>query len=170
MKVVDIANEIYSELGSPSELSIPPIAFWVRNNVGLLNNQLNQSFYIDGDLEIKRDVDDFPTDMSEDEKVIFKRMYLVHFYGVKIMGSLGAASTDTIVEISDGGTSVRRINKTEQSRIYQMAKTSEENELNKLINAYKLGKAEPSQVAGDDTVEGSYSSRSVVRSKTNPNL
>ena len=41
MKVVDIADEIFRELSEPSTLSIPAIAYWVRSNVGELNNYLN---------------------------------------------------------------------------------------------------------------------------------
>ena len=33
MKVVDIADEVYRELGSPTDLSIPAIAFWLRTNI-----------------------------------------------------------------------------------------------------------------------------------------
>ena len=41
MKIVDIADEIYRELGEPTDNSIPPIAFWIRTNLGTLNNYLN---------------------------------------------------------------------------------------------------------------------------------
>ena len=38
MKVVDIATEIFEELGQPDYLSIPAVSFWVRNKIGSLNN------------------------------------------------------------------------------------------------------------------------------------
>ena len=44
MKIVDIADEIYRELGEPSSISIPAISFWIRSNVGELNNRINTSF------------------------------------------------------------------------------------------------------------------------------
>ena len=47
MKVVDIADEIFRELSEPSTLSIPAIAYWVRSNVGELNNYLNVNLYFD---------------------------------------------------------------------------------------------------------------------------
>ena len=52
MKIVDVANEIYMELGELSSLSIPAIAFWLRTNVGNLNARLNTSYEIDSDFEI----------------------------------------------------------------------------------------------------------------------
>ena len=46
MKIVDIADELYRELGEPSSISIPAISFWIRSNVGELNNRLNTTFKI----------------------------------------------------------------------------------------------------------------------------
>jgi hypothetical protein len=178
MKVVDIANEIYTELGQPTTLSIPPIAHWLRNNIGSLNNKLNESFYVDSiDFEIKADVKDSngtvtKTEVSDDEKVIFKKLYLIHYYDVQIRSSLGAASTDTIVEIASDGTSVRRVNKIQQSQTYQAAKKLEMEEMNQMVNAYKIKRSCPSQVAGDDTVEAAYDTGSTfdTRTQNNPNL
>ena len=58
MKVVDIAQEIYFDLNSPTDLSIAPIAFWVRSNVGALNSYLFSNFIVqESDYEIV-DADD----------------------------------------------------------------------------------------------------------------
>jgi len=46
MKVVDIADEIYRELSEPTTISIPAISFWIRSNVGELNNRINTTFKI----------------------------------------------------------------------------------------------------------------------------
>ena len=150
MKISDIANEIFMELGEPKTLSIPPIAFWLRSNIGNLNSKINSSYDIDSTFEIA------PT-ITHKEKDILKKMYLIHHYDVKLRESLGAASTDTWVEISSDGTSVRRVNKIQQSQTYQSAKKSEMEELDNLVSAYKLSASAPIQVAGDDTVEGVYS-------------
>ena len=65
MKVVDIASEIYEELGRPSSLSIPSISFWLRNNIGGLNNYINTQFSIaSDDFEIIRTVDSAETEIS----------------------------------------------------------------------------------------------------------
>jgi hypothetical protein len=178
MKVVDIANEIYTELGQPKTLSVPPIAHWLRNNVGALNNKLNENFYVDSvDLEIKVDSTSggtvTKTEVGDDEKIIFKKLYLIHHYDIQIRDSLGAASTDTIVEIASDGTSVRRVNKIQQSQTYQAAKKLEMEEMNQMVNAYKIKRSSPMQVAGDDTVEGSYSGGSSdhnIRTQSNPNI
>ena len=160
MKVVDIASEIYTELGEPTTLSIPPITFWFRRNIGLLNTRINTDFYIDeNDFEIKeKDQSDVAQEISVNEANILKKMYLIHHYDVKLRESLGAASTDTWVEIATDGTSVRRVNKIQQSQTYQAAKKTELEELDKLVNSYQRRNAAPLQVAGDDTTAGDYGS------------
>lgn len=150
MKIVDIANEIFMELGEPTTLSIPAIAFWVRTNVGNLNARLNTSYDISETFEIT------PA-LGHKEKDIFKKLYMIHHYDVKLRESLGAASTDTWVEISSDGTSVRRVNKVQQSQTYQAAKKIELQELEKLVSSYKMSGSTPLQVAGSDTIEGYYS-------------
>ena len=150
MKIVDIANEVYMELGELSSLSIPAIAFWLRTNVGSLNTRINSTYSIGTDFEIT-------PDLGLKEKDILKKMYMVHYYDTQLRSSLGAASTDTWVEISSDGTSVRRVNKIQQSQTYQTAKKIELEELEKLVHAYKVDACSPIQVAGNDTTEGLYS-------------
>ena len=67
MKVVDIAQEIYMELGEPSSLSMPAIAFWIRSNVGALNNYIDKAFKInDSSLEIE----EYHSDSSSDLQIM----------------------------------------------------------------------------------------------------
>ena len=152
-KIVDIAHEIHSEIGSPTTLTIPAIAFWVRSNIGGLNNLLQTSFIVGGQEE---DWEITPT-FGDDEKYVLKKMYLIHFYDIKLRASLGAAETDTVVEIETDGTRVRKVNKIQQSQTYSSAKRAELEELNKVVQAYRMGGSTPLQVAGDDTTAGRYS-------------
>ena len=190
MKIVDIADEIYRELSEPSTISIPSIAFWIRSNVGELNNRINTTFKI---VDYGADAYEFsgsfasasyePQAFNEgtgalglgaasnngtssdpaivaiqpEEASILKKMYVVHYYDQQIRSTVGAASTDPIVEVASDGSRVRKINKNELSKTYISLKREEYSELTDLINAYKLRKAAPVQVAGDDTVVGQYS-------------
>ena len=45
-KIVDIADEVFRELGEPSTISIPAISFWLRTNITALNSLLNISLTI----------------------------------------------------------------------------------------------------------------------------
>ena len=81
MKIVDIATEIFEELGQPSSLSIPAVSFWVRNNIGSLNNYINTSFSVRGtDFEVVRTVDNSEVEIDQNAKAVLKKMYIVHYY------------------------------------------------------------------------------------------
>ena len=74
MKVVDIADEIFRELGEPTTLSIPAITYWIRSNVGQMNNLIHTSFFINSkDLEIVETVDSKSVEIGEEEKAIIKK-------------------------------------------------------------------------------------------------
>lgn len=146
IKVVDIADEIHRELGSPSDLSIPAISYWLRTNIGKLNNLLYLSLTVD-DTTLE-----FSTDITDDQSVIFKKLYIVYYYDTKIRSTLGAAGTDSVVEVSSDGARVRKINKNELSKTWLQAKNQEYNELKQLISAYVSTQNAPIQIAGDDTI------------------
>ena len=165
MKVIDIANEIFRELDQPSSLSVPPIMFWVRANIGDLNNHLNESYFLDSSLELVRSEDGSNYEIGEEEKAIIKKMYYVHYYAVLLRTTLGAAASDSVVEIQTDDTRVRKINKNELSKTYSSLKRQETDELNTLITAYKSRKSSPRQIVGDDTVEGSYANKKNYRRK-----
>ena len=190
MKIVDIADEIFRELGNPSTISLPAISFWIRSNVGELNNRINTSFKIvdygadayefsgsfvspayepqafneaTGALGLSASADNGTAStpaivaIQPEEASILKKMYIVHYYDQQIRSTVGAASTDPIIEVASDGSRVRKINKNELSKTYIALKKEEYSELIDLINAYKLRKSSPVQVAGDDTVRGQYS-------------
>ena len=151
MKVVDIAQEIYSELGNPSDMSIPPISSWLRANIGVLNNRINKSFTIlDSTFE-------FTPDLGLNEESILKLMYYVHYFNLKVLSSLGAAGIDSVLEVSDGGGMVRKINKNELSKTWIAARKDATEALNLIVRDYIRNDAKPLQVVGDDTVRGYYS-------------
>ena len=61
-----------------------------------------------------------------------------------------------MLEIDDGGTRIKKVNKSEIGKTLAQAKKEEVIQLNSLINSYKLRESKPRQVAGDDTVEGQF--------------
>jgi len=146
VKIVSIADEAYRELASPSDLSIAAISFWLRTNLGQLNNLIDTSYALDANTQ------ELETGLTIEEAVIFKKLYFVHYYDIKIRATLGAASNDSVVEVSSDGARVRKINKNEISKTWMSARNLERDELTRLITAYKLTGSSPRQVAGDDTI------------------
>jgi len=150
MKIVDMAQEIYFELGHPSDLSVPAISYWLRNNIGILNNKINKDIVInDNTLELD-------PNLGEAEKAIYKKIYECYFYDLKIKQTLNSINSDSLLEVTDGGGTVRRINRNETSKIYLDAKKTALNELTMMISDYNINDVGPLQVAGDDTVAGSF--------------
>ncbi len=123
MKIIDIAIEIYGEIGEPTDTGATFISLWLRENVGMINNLLSTVFVNDTTNS------EISPELSEDEKVILKQLFLIYYYNKKIRDVLIGATDDSIVEVSEGGATVRRLNKNE------VAKSS-----------------------GKDTIEGIYSS------------
>lgn len=159
MKVVDIANEIYVEAGSPTSTSIPSIAFWLRSNFGKLNNLIFTSYELNDSYEF---VDENDDEITAEAASILKKLYVLHKYDLDIRSNLNSLTTDTILEVSDQGSSVKKINKNEVSKTLASLRRQESEELDNLVASYKNLKSEPRQVVGDDTVVGDYGSDPVT--------
>ena len=91
MKVVDIADEIFREVGEPTTYSIASISYWVRANIGRLNSYISTFFEIEpSTLEIIQKTDEknngtlVQKEISIDEGAILKRMFLIHYYDKSI--------------------------------------------------------------------------------------
>ena len=139
-KIVDISDEIYRELGEPSDLSLASIAFWLRTNLGKLNILINKKYTINTlDLEVDAIS---PETFTITEKSIFKKMYNIHYYDrqiIKLIGksnslnlinqdtsssgensTTGSANSDSL-EISENGFSYKKTNSESTSQIYKRA-------------------------------------------------
>ena len=161
MKVASIADEIYRELGEPSSLSISPITFWLRTNIGELNTMIYTSYEISiSDYEVTPQI-------GIDEAAILKQMYSVHYYDVQLRSTLINASTDAVVELKSDGSRIKKVNKSELGKTWLAYRKSAYDHLIDMVSRYKLGQAHPVQVAGDDTVEGQYNAGYGYLNRTN---
>ena len=162
-KIVDISDEIYRELGEPSDLSHASIAFWLRTNIGDLNILINKKYYIiEATLEIGIPEDSGDT-FTDIEKSIFKMLYSIHYYERLFRNALGAASTDSTIEIDQNGFRAKRVNKNELAKTYSDLRKQIVSELDILTRNYNLNESRPLQVAGDDTIEAPSRSYSYSR-------
>lgn len=153
MKIVDIANEIFIENGSPTTTSVPAIAFWIRAKVGWLNTILFEDLYINEALELYNSSGEVSLEIVS----IIKQAYRVYDLEVQIRNFMNALANDSILSVSDnlGGTSFTRVNRNEISKTLVNLRGNETKFLQIMIDAYRSLKATPSQVAGDDTQAGS---------------
>ncbi len=158
MKIVNIANEIHAEINYDSSTSIAAISYWLRGQLGRINNLLFEDFVIEetsGQYEI---VDGDNTEISQEAVSVLKSLYRVYDYGVSVRSTMNALTNDSLLEFTDNlqGSTVRRHNKGEQAKTFASLKAAEQENLNDLIGAYRMRNTEPSQTVGDDTWSGGY--------------
>lgn len=156
---VDIALELVQDLGITS-IAPGNVAFWIRNNIGSLNNAIGTSYVIDSySSEIQGGV-------GEQEKAIFKKMYAVYYYGKMVNENLGATAYDAVMEITSDGSTVRKVSKNQIAQTYLQLKKQESEELAFLINGYKNGgggRSNIGYVVGDDYLTRGQTPNSAYR-------
>ena len=100
-KIGDVAAEIYRELSEPVDISIASVAYWLRTNVGRLNVLLNKPYLInDTTLEIYSS-DEKTDPFGINEKTIFKKLYVIHYYDRQILNLIGKARNINLVNSTD---------------------------------------------------------------------
>jgi hypothetical protein len=160
MKVVDIADELFREVSEDSDYSIASISYWVRANIGRLNSHLYTFFEINSSYEISQKTDKendntlVEAEITLDEAAILKKMFLIYYYDRTIRTNITNAGTDTIVQVTDQGSTVRKINKNEVIKSLTSLKRQEYQEMKDLIRDYRAHQIKPRQVVGDDTIKG----------------
>ena len=154
--VASVAQEIYEELGEQSDTSIAAIAAWIRRNIGGLSNMLDKEYEIkDGTYEISPNLTDI-------EKYIFKKMYSIYYFDLKIKSTASLTSTD-YVSVKDDFGSIQKINSNEVLRNFYSIRKQEYEELKSLIDTYNLNAVSPLQIVGDDTIAGVYNPEATDR-------
>lgn len=156
MKVVDIANHIFIEVGEPTTTTIPAIAFWVRGKVGWLNAILYEGFYVDEATQEVLNADKGNAEISPEAVAVLIQNYKVYDLEGQIRNMLNAISLNGIIEVQDNlaGTSFKRINRSEVLKTLVQLKKDEVLLLHDMIATYQSLMSNPSQVAGDDTQPG----------------
>ena len=121
------------------------ISGWLANNVGQLNTKIFTEFeVVSGNFT--------PTgEFKQEERAIYKQMYLYEFYTKKTRQVLrGVDSSTDFVTLREGDTMITRTNKNELAKTYRGLANDAKEELDNLIDSYKIFQAAPVQVAGFD--------------------
>ena len=93
-------------------------------------------------------------------------MFLIYYYDRTIRTNITNAASDTIVQVTDQGSTVRKINKNEVIKSLTSLKRQEYQEMKDLIRDYRAHQVKPRQVGGDDTIKGVHGGdRQYVRSE-----
>lgn len=148
IKIVDLANLIWQDaLNETDQTSIPEIAFWIRQNgIGQLNNTIHTSFAID---DTTLDISP-ASSFGIDEAAILVQLYLIKYYGLQANNFLGAAGISDIIEYSEKGHTIRKINRNEQAKTWLSLKTQAREHLKDLVSGYKITRSVPKSVEGEE--------------------
>lgn len=141
MKIVDIADELFRESDSATDLSLPAISFWLTSNVGKLNTLLG--------LSIKVKNAEFVPELDEEQKSIYKLLFQLSYLDRQVKKNLGAAAYgSSIVEVKDGDRLTRKVNKNEIAKTYASTRREIREDLDGLVLLYKMNQAVPLEVSG----------------------
>ena len=83
-------------------------------------------------------------------------MYSIYYFDLKIKNTGSLIDTD-FISIKDDFGSVQKINSNEILKSFYSIRKQDYEELRDLVNRYRSNNSGPRQVAGDDTIAGSYS-------------
>ena len=137
MNLSDIADEIFTELAEPSDISQASIIYWLYTNVGALNSLLESSFETTASV--------ITPSPSEIEKQILKKLYTLYFYGRQMNRNLGAAALVSVASVTEGNRTVRRFDRTNVAKSFKGLIEETKDELHIAVLAYKLAASTPTQ-------------------------
>jgi hypothetical protein len=124
--------------------SISSISGWLQHNIGLLNTYLYSDFS--------------GTDpgFEDEENAIFTQLYLAEYYKKLSRNALRGVVEDTnsLVEVTEGDTTVRFANKGEIGKTYRGLSRDAYSEAERLIHSYNMYEAKPRQVVGYEGTTG----------------
>lgn len=155
-QITELADIIYRLSDSSPDLSVPYIDFWLRNNIGQLNSRLDVCFSV---------VDnDFSPQLNEEEKDIFRAIFMVDWYKRQITRFTGAGAysiSDQVTQLKENGRTVTIAPRNNTAKIIIDLRRDLISELQQMVIAYRFNRADPreSKVVEDyDCYDYSYNS------------
>lgn len=149
ISIVNLANNIWKgELQEDSSTNSVSIMYWLRANIGTLNNILGTNYQINQNtLEPNNDGGCI---LGTEEGSIFKYLYLISFYERQFKAFCGTGGTTIVEQASSDGGTLRFVDKSKIAQLYMQLRKDTENTLNRLVNKYRFRNQNPQQVEGSD--------------------
>lgn len=115
-QIVNLASDIYTDIGSPTSLSVGFISGWLidSGNLGDINNKLYTSFYLTGNAPV---ITDNCGNFGPEEAAIYELMYKNNFYQNQSLAVL-AGGGSFWTSLSEGDTKVSRTDVVKISAAY----------------------------------------------------
>ncbi len=149
VKIVDLGTNIWKgELQESSDTSSVSIMFWLRANIGTLNNILGTQYIINSStLEPN---DESGNILGDSEAGIYKYLYLLNYYERQFKSFAGIGGVNLLIEATSDGGTLRFVDRTKMAQLYMQLRKDTEVTLNRLVNKYKFRNQTAVQVTGDD--------------------
>jgi len=145
-----LAQEIFEhEFDSNTGVAtVAQISGWLSTNLGALNTAIYTDFT------------GLNPDLQEEEKAIFKELYLGNYYSKQarnaMRGILTPSNGAAVLSLTDGDQAVTFVNKNEVGKTYRGLAADAYTRSEKLIHAYNSFRAAPRQLGGYEAASGSY--------------
>jgi hypothetical protein len=140
-----ISQEIFeTEFGSETGIGVSEtsISGWLQANLGKLNVQLYSCFSGDN------------SSLDDEAADIHKGLYMYDYYqkqSVKALrGVLDASLGDSILEVREGDSYVKRANKNEMAKTFRSVANDYKSDVDMMVGRYHILMSEARQVVGED--------------------
>lgn len=137
--ITDLATLIYGDLGSPGDISVSSIQTKLVSSgfIGKLNNAISSCYSIvSGDIS---------PELGVEEQAIYAQMYKSEYYSRKISSIFGGTDINWTT-LKDGDSTITRSSQTEVGKLFKDLKRLSDEEMNKLIAAYRVNASSPSTI------------------------
>jgi hypothetical protein len=129
--IYNLASGTWEELGSPSAPSIAFISGWYSSNpsIGKLNTAINTCFSgLSGCIT---------PSLGDEESAIYKELYKISYFDLKIAQATNSALTDSWIELRDDVSTIKRQNKNEVAKTILLQRTESYKTLKDMIFSYQ---------------------------------
>lgn len=137
--ITDLATLIYSDLGSPSDISVSSIQTKLVSSgfLGKLNNKISTCYSIvSGDIS---------PELGNEEQAIYSQMYKSEYYSRKISSIFGGTDINWTT-VKDGDSEITRSSQTEVGKLFKDLKRQSDEELGNLVASYRVNASPPSTI------------------------
>lgn len=137
--ITDMSQFIWTEIGSPTDLSLPSIQSKLVSNpyLGTLNNLIVTCFSgISGQIS---------PEMTQDQQAVYSLLYQRDYYTTKLNQVLQGYAT-SFTRLQEGDSSISRSSTADVARVYRDMQKQLNDQLIFLVNSYRQNEGQPSSV------------------------
>jgi hypothetical protein len=137
MHLIDLSENLWFELGEPTDTSVVKILKYLIFHIGDLNDLIAENYVISGN--------DSSPELSDDTAAIYAALYMDYYYQKQSRDNLGAAGIQ-VLEVREADSVVRVASRTEVSKTFLQLKNQNKDYLNKLVDSYRRWKCVPASL------------------------